>query len=40
MEYKLLRPFGPTIYHSTMRKEMIALLRDIAKDSKVSGADF
>ena len=40
MDYKLIRPFGPTIYHATMREEMMDLLREIAKDSKVSGADF
>jgi len=40
MDYKLLRPFGPTIYHSTMREEMMDLLREITEDSRVSGADF
>tara|TARA_B110000495_G_scaffold160822_1_gene145291 strand:- start:387 stop:1082 length:696 start_codon:yes stop_codon:yes gene_type:complete len=40
MDYKLLRPFGPTIYHSTMREEMMDLLREIAEENRASGADY
>jgi len=40
MDYKLIRPFGPTIYHSTMREEFMDILKEIAEESRVSGVDF
>ena len=40
MEFNILRPFGPSIYHSTMNEEMMSTLRKIADDSRTDGADM
>ena len=40
LEYKILRVFGPSIYHSTMNEEMMDTLRDIARTSRDDGKDM
>ena len=40
MSYEILRPFGPSIYHSTMNEEMMETLRDIVKTSRGDGLDM
>lgn len=40
MDYKILRPFGTSIYHSTMNDEMMNTLKDIARTSRDDGLDF
>ena len=40
MNYKILRPFGTSIYHSTMNDEMMDTLRDIARTSRDDGLDM
>jgi hypothetical protein len=38
--FKIIRPFGPSIYHSTMNETMMDCLKTIAADSETNGADF
>jgi uncharacterized protein (TIGR02466 family) len=40
MAFKILRPFGPSIYHSKMNEDMLTTLRKIAEDSRISGKDM
>ena len=39
-EFKIIRPFGPSIYHSTMNENMMDCLKTIAADSETDGEDF
>ena len=38
--FEIIRPFGPSIYHSTMNENMMDSLRQIADDSYNDGEDF
>ena len=40
MAFDILRPFGPSIYHSTMSGEMLNTCKKIAEDSRSDGADM
>tara|TARA_B100000029_G_C17541530_1_gene946905 strand:+ start:536 stop:1177 length:642 start_codon:yes stop_codon:yes gene_type:complete len=40
MAFDILRPFGPSIYHSTMSDEMLNTCKKIAEDSRSDGADM
>lgn len=40
MAFDMLRPFGPSIYHSTMSDEMLNTCKKIAEDSRHDGADM
>ena len=33
MEYEIIRPFGPTIYHGKLRKDEVEYLKGVAKDT-------
>ena len=33
MEYEIIRPFGPTIYHGKLRKDEVEYLQGVAKDT-------
>ena len=38
--FNIIRPFGPSIYHSTMNENMMDCLKQIAEDSYRDGEDF
>jgi hypothetical protein len=40
MDYKLIRPFSPTIYHGTMSHELLTLLTKSANNSRNAKIDF
>lgn len=40
MNYELIRPFGPTIYYSTMSQELLALLSKCASDTRIQNINF
>lgn len=40
MAFNILKPFGTSIYHSTMNDEMMDTLRDIARTSRDDGLDM
>ena len=36
MEYKIIRPYGPTIYHGRLTEDEITYLQGVAKDTQTA----
>ena len=36
MEYKIIRPYGPTIYHGRLTEDEIKYLQGVAKDTQTA----